>query len=383
MTKVARWAMVPMVGVLALLSAGPAFAGTSAAWRLNGVPLIESTPTTWKGTMKLTDTKAAGPVGGECQVTAEGTSGVAGAGEITKWTASSCAPLEDCQKNLAVEIEAVNLPWHIELAKVEGAIHDSLVSSGKGTPGYKIKCKVLGSKVEDECTGTLRATATNTTEGVTSTFNAAEKLACTFGGAGSGVLEGSQKITPNNGGKLSAEAEEPPVWLGNGVQLAAANNISWKGTIAMSILRNGGTNQVNCEDAGSGTAGAGAAGEITTWTTSNCGGNALCSSAGASIQALHLPWHTELLEGAREAFTETGKGTPGFKLTCKSTGETFTDECTKSTGYVPFAPLTNTETGTTAAFNKREELTCVQGHAFFEGSQAISLNSGALLHVRY
>ncbi len=386
--QVVRRMMVPVVGALALWGAAPAVASTQAGWHLSGKPLTESIATGWKGKLKLTDAKVpfVGSVTVECEDAAEGSSGAGGVGAVTAWTTSKCAAVKGCEKTGAVVVKPLNLPWHTELVTVEGTVRDVLVSGGKGTPGYEVECKVTGSlPLQDECTGTLSTTTTNTESGVTAAFNASEKLNCTLGGSGSGSLEGSQSILAGGGGKLSAEAEGPLTWLGNGVSLAEANAISWKGTLTLSdSISTIGTVAVECEDTGSGTAGPVAAGEMTKWTMSNCAGTAhsSCEGTGETIEALHLPWHTELayVEGrTREVITANGKGTPGFKLKCKALGSNITDECVA----VPSTNMTNTKSGVTAAFDG-ERFTCSLGRAGageLEGSQAIELAGGRLLQV--
>ena len=155
-------------------------------------------------------------------------------------------------------VEPLHLPWHSELAVVGGALRDVLVSSGKGTPGYKLECNVIGIHIKDECTATLSMGTTNSVSGVTAMFNPSEKLSCTQGGSGSGSLEGSQSIQASNGGKLSTEMEEPPTWLAGGKPIVSAAAIGWKGTITLSdSISSIGTVAVKCEDTGSGFVGAG------------------------------------------------------------------------------------------------------------------------------
>ena len=380
--RLARRMMVPVAGALVLWGVVPAVASAGVGWRLNGTPLTEPVATSWKGTQKLTDTKVplVGTVAVECEDTAEGVSGVGGAGEVTKWTASKCATKTgECG---SPSMEAVHLPWHGELVLVEGATRDKLVNSGKGAPGYKLKCQIFGINVVDECTGVLSATTTNVTGGVTAAFNASEKLNCSQGGSGSGSLEGSQSILASSG-TLSAEAGGALTWLHNEAPITEASAIGWKGTVTLSDFINGlGTIAVKCEDTGSGTAGVLGSGEMTQWTISNCSPvfSSHCESE-AAIEALHLPWHTELavVEGAiRNVITNGGKGTPLYKLKCKASGTNITDECP-----VPNMAMTNTKSGVTATFEK-EKFSCVagpSGDGQLEGSQAIELHAAGLLQV--
>jgi hypothetical protein len=384
-----RRMMVPVIAVLALWAAVPAVASARVGWRLSGTPLTESVAMEWKGSLKVEDTKTVGGIlGVECSDTATGFVGVGGAGEVTKLTTTSCAGLESCKKTgESIAITPLNLPWHTELATVGGALHDVLVSGGKGTPGFKVECKVVGLKVEDECSGTLSATLTNGESGVTAAFNKSEKLTCAFGGSGSGFAEGSQSIVASSGAKLSTENEEPPVWrAGPGNPLTEAKPISWKGTVALSNWGPSGSVGVKCEDTGSGFAGAKYAGEATKWTMSNCApvSGAKCEAGGSStLEALHLSWRSELFtsEGVvRDVFVGTGKGIPGFKLKCKVSGVNITEECL----VVPATTMTNVGNGVTAKFSNKEKFTCVGGHASageLEGSQEITLNTGEVLHV--
>jgi hypothetical protein len=173
-------------------------------WHLSGAGLAERASVEGKGKIKLTDEKEKLTI--ECNDTVGGTAGLGGAGEITEWTTSSCKdPLEKglCETS-GSSIVAMNLPWHTELATVEGVTRDIIVSGGKGTPGFEIKCDVLGVPATDKCTGAISLTTTNITAGVTAAFNASEKLNCSIGGSSQGAIEGSQTIKSISGGKLEA-----------------------------------------------------------------------------------------------------------------------------------------------------------------------------------
>lgn len=383
MARTTRAIVAAAALALALAGAVPALANASVAWRLNGVPLTEVTPTTWKGTIQVTDTNVLGTSQGvECQDTAEGTTLPGGTSEITQWTASNCVPLVGNCAKTGITLEALNLAWNPGLVEAEGVIHDYLMH-GPGNPvGFRFTCKTSGLQTEDSCKGTsIRPTATNTASGVTETFSASQKLTCTAGGSGAGVLGGSQNITSTSG-KLSVQAEEPPVWLAAGAVISRPEPITWNGSLTLrDTTQTWGEVGVRCEDTGSGKAGAGAAGEMTKWTLSECVplGNCLTS---ASIEALALPWHTELLEGAGELISETGGlGTPGFSLKCKVATTTISDECRS----LPNPVAANTETAVNVIFSKKGFI-CSLGKAgagHLEGTQATSLNNGERLQVRY
>ena len=386
LARVARRAAVPAVGALALWGVAPAVASASSGgWQLNGVGLSEVIATSSKGNVKVTDTKfpLIGTMAVECEDTVEGTAGAGGVGSVTKWTTSKCAALGGCEKSSTAVMTPLNLPWHTELAVVEGSIRELLVSGGKGTPGYKIECKSAGVKIEDSCSATLSTTTTNTTGGVTATFNSGEKLACTDGGAGSGSLEGSQSITATGGGKLSTATEKSAIWQANHNEIFTSKAINWKGgrlTLSDNIAGYGEI-AVECEDAGSGTAGSAGTGEVTEWTPSKCvaARGKHCESEEA-IEALNLPWHTELVfsEGKTiEAIASGGKGTPGLKLKCKASGEKFADECP-----VARPTMKNGESGVGATFDS--SISCTEGRtgeALVEGSQTLKLTNGELLGI--
>lgn len=174
-------------------------------WRQGGSSLGEAVATKSKGTVKLTDEEATGgPLTLECETAGEGTVGPKTADEESKWTASNCVVVSGaCEKGKSVELVAVHLPWRSELVLSEEATRDVILSSGKGVPGFQVKCYAGGIfKTADECTATaLRTGMTNVTGGVDATFDG-EKLKCKLGGTGAGKLEGTQLIEATKGGKL-------------------------------------------------------------------------------------------------------------------------------------------------------------------------------------
>jgi hypothetical protein len=381
-----RRTVVLVAGLLMLWGAVPALASARVGWRLNGTPLTETVATSWTGKVTMTDTK--GPAGlvvaVECEETAEGSASVGGTGEVTAIAMSNCTAGQECEKTGKASLTAQNLPWHTELATVEGVLHDVLVSSGKGTPKFKLECRIIaGIKAEDECSGNISTLVTNGVSGVTAAYNKNEKLTCAISGSDTAFLEGSESITAKSGGTLSTEQEEPPVWLAGGSRIVTGKATSWKGTLTLSdYTAPYGYIAVKCEDTGSGLAGGASAGETASWKMSGCvavsGSN--CTSE-ASIEALDVPWRTELFtsEGiVRDLAAEKGKGKPGFKLKCKTVAGVVTDECR----MLPTPSITNATGGVTEAFN--EKFTCSQGRAAaggLEGSQAITLTGGELLQV--
>ena len=173
--------------------------GGPLEWQQGGKGLSEAAATAWKGTMKLTDSETTNTV--ECEDTVEGTAGPGVAGTVTKWTASKCTTTKGTC--VSPVMEAVHLPWHSELNISAEKTQDTITEGGKGSPGYQMKCTVLGIKVTDECTATKLSTSMeNATASVEALFDG-EKLNCTVGGWGKGSVEGTQLVEAIKGGRLT------------------------------------------------------------------------------------------------------------------------------------------------------------------------------------
>ncbi|HEV3319690.1 MAG TPA: S53 family peptidase [Solirubrobacteraceae bacterium] len=118
--------------------------------------------------------------------------------------------------------------------------------------------------------------------------------------------------------------------------------------------------KVRCEATGTGVAGAGVAGELTSLSLSNCKPTR-GSCVKPTVEALDLPWHTELQahEGAvRDLLANGGKGNPGYKLVC--VGEGISDECTGATSVATAIVAA----GVTGAFDGSSEAgSCSRGGA--------------------
>jgi len=391
MANFVRRTMVVLVGALALWVAVPAIASARPAiWRLNGTSLTESIPVEWSGKVKLTD-KPTAQVSVECTEKAEGSLGVKGAGEMTKITLSECTGGEACAKAGAT-ITAVDLPWHVELFGEEASPRLSLVSGGKGAPGLKMACKVLGVTNEDTCSGTL---GTSTIPGgsgeVVASFISTDKLNCTIGGSNSGFLEGSQNIVATKGGKLSTYVP-PAEWLASGVPIkgegSSGKGIEWReGTMGMAVGSKYGPLEVRCQDSGVGTVGENGTGTVTEFSFSKCEavGGECNGKDSASITALHLPWKTQLAFGSKESvrlsFAEDGAGAPGFKFSCyvyPNLPVSF--ECDEKA--LPAGPLTNQEHGVLAEMNGGgPECSKVAGSEFAGTSEKLELKSAETLSV--
>ena len=356
------------------------FTTLSAEWRLDGALFTESVATGWKGKIKLSEPENNTVV--ECENTAEGSVTPGVAGEITKWPKSTCVGVKTCENGSTVE--ALNLPWHTELVTVEGVTREVLTGTGHGEPGYKLACKYKGIILyESKCTASaLNMTTTNGASGVTAKFLGTEKLSC--GGASIGTLEGTQTIETSKGGKLSAvNATEAAKlseadWRLDGALFTESVATGWKGKIKLSEPEN--NTVVECENTAEGSVTPGVAGEITKWPKSTCVGVKTCEN-GSTVEALNLPWHTELVtvEGVtREVLTGTGHGEPGYKLACKYEGIIlYESKCTASALNMT---TTNGASGVTAKFLGTEKLSCGGASiGTLEGTQTIETSKGGKL----
>ena len=360
-------------GALALLG---------AEWRQGGAELLESVGTKSKGSVKLTDEGDSLEV--ECEGAGEGSVGAGSVGEESKWAKSKCTLVKaaSCEAGKGAELSAVSLSWHSELVMPEGAVRDSITTGGKGTPGFTIKCTVGGIlKVVDECTGTLKTSVTNAAGGVDAAFDG-EKLKCSVGGAGAGALEGTELIEAAKGGTLEVTG---PAWRQGGAELLESAGTKSKGSVK--LTDEGDSLEVECEGTGEGSVGAGSVGEESKWAKSKCTlvKAASCEAGkGAELSAVHLSWHSELVmpEGGavREVITTSGKGTPGFSITCTVGGILkVVDECTGTLK----TSVTNAAGGVDAEFDG-EKLKCSVGGAgagALEGTELIEAAKGGTLEV--
>ena len=393
--RLARRAIVVAIGVLALCVAAPAFASARVEWKLNSVPVGESTAVEWSGKLNVTDTETLlGLQTVECSDKVEGTVGAGGAGEVTKVTASGCTGVVDGAKCSNVEpttgITALNLPWHTELVSSGGALHYALVSGGKGTPSLEVQCRVDGIKTVDTCTGKLGATTSNGESGVTTAFITTEKLSCSQSKAETGFASGSGSILAKVR-TLSVANEEPPVWQVEGIAIAKERVVEWK-KARLTLLDWTdalfyGTLGVACEDTAEGVLGTGGTGSITKIKLSKCERSIESECKGEySLEATNLPWHTELFSGRStvgDLISSGGSGRPGFTLKCEVNGlRGTTDKCE---GVPTLSVTNNTERGVFAAFeSERFHCSLDNGGSFgtiYESRQTLDLNNGEALAV--
>ncbi len=169
-----------------------------------------------KGSVRLSDTKVpiVGTVSVECS--GEGT-GFVGPGQVGRITmvevgSAQCRPLTNCEKVEAVEV--VHLPWQTEAYNTEGKHFGNLTGTGNGSPGWNVRCKVLGIVKSDQCV--LEEGAGKTPESillenratvvgsetqllVVGTPQHLQKQKCEVGGEKSGEISGSLAILQANG----------------------------------------------------------------------------------------------------------------------------------------------------------------------------------------
>jgi hypothetical protein len=178
-------------------------------------------------------------------------------------------------------------------------------------------------------------------------------------------------------------------WHLDGAMLTESLATSWKGKLKLTdtvINQNGMNGGAECEDTAEGPVVPGNTGEITKVTMSKCVAVAPCeASSSTSLEALDLPWHTELvaIEGATHyVLAGSGHGEPEVRMKCKWLGSLLTDECRASALNMT---TTNGTSGVTATFITSEKLTCngrtSPNHGTLEGTQTITASKGGKLET--
>ncbi|HEV3318902.1 MAG TPA: hypothetical protein VG053_04090 [Solirubrobacteraceae bacterium] len=170
-------------------------------WLVNGETLKEAAATTSKGTLKFSDSHGGifdERVTLECGVTGKGAVDPAAADEVTQWTLAGCKTTAGIC--VSPGVSAQNLPWHSELAIVEGSARDKIVSSGKGAPKFTLDCE----GANDECSGSTSTAVENVSGGVDAIFDSrSAKQNCSRGGSGQGSIEGTELIENPSSGTLT------------------------------------------------------------------------------------------------------------------------------------------------------------------------------------
>jgi hypothetical protein len=338
--RITRRMTLALIATLALAVTVPAIAdaaGTGFQWKAGQafLPVTKSTAAEWTGKLKITDSESvSGQISVECTDKVTASVGVSGTGEITGVSTSECVGggvgAGKCSSTSPSSITAVNLPWKTELAKVGGTPREAIVNGGKGTPGLHLHCKVLGLQEDDTCTGSLNPTL-SALEKVAMAFNKGDTLTCTLSEhSGTGYAEGSQTIAG-----VGIE-EGTPIWG----SVSKEETRTWSGgTITLHDQPNGPNGApwgVTCKESGEGTVAPEGKGSITHLTLSSCEQSAPSECNGAdSLEALHLPWKTQLYFGRVEAFgnaiTQGGSGAVAFKVRCETHGLKEEDTCEAGT----------------------------------------------------
>jgi len=161
----------------------------------------------------------------------------------------------------------------------------------------------------------------------------------------------------------SASAHE---WLIGGSPIATATTIH---SLALILLEDekatGGAVEVHCHAFDSGTVGPGALDLVLTVTTELLKGSdkipctydkqGQCSGTPTAL-AVHLPWHTSIVEigtEVRDLILSNGSGAPGWSVTCNTIlGET-TDTCEEEAGKMGTTALSNVSEGVLATFDSK------------------------------
>jgi hypothetical protein len=138
------------------------------------------------------------PLGVKCPFDAEGTVGSGGKGTIASVVVGGgCAGVRNC--GTVDEVQGVNLPWGAELYESKGAIRDTIVSDGHGTPEWRFVCEVGGIKTSDECSLNVSPGVENGLEGdVLAVFDESlTKTTCKYdSNEGEAVWSGELKLDP-------------------------------------------------------------------------------------------------------------------------------------------------------------------------------------------
>jgi len=313
-------------------------------WQQGGARLSESVATKMHGTVTLAD-KGAFSV--TCEDTGEGSAGPGAVDKETSIVLSNCSKSEQC-KTLYKAVMAY-LPWHTELVPFEKSLRDAITSEvGGKTPGFGIECETAVGRLYDSCnieaSNPLSTTAVNVSSGVDATF-VTGKARCSVGGAGQGVLEGTQLIEATRGSKLEANTV-----VGTFSKLTSSLGVKAKG--GLTIEDEGYGIGAGCNVETEGTIEAGGKGKITHYYATGCTPKGNSCRAVVGDQAINLPWKTELYESegvVRDRVVSGGNGTPSWEFVCETSLGNTHDTC-----YFGSPGLENYLEGTVAAiFNER------------------------------
>jgi hypothetical protein len=181
-----------IVFVLGAVACSTAFAEgyEGAAWTVGETIVKENTVLKTKEvtTTTLEDSKFGLKV--ECKTSGERKITGEGKGEITALTLSACKSVKSCAETEITAL-ATLLPWTTQLQEPEGKegpLRENITSAG-----LMVECLVAGVKIKDECTGNTSQGIEDVSGGVDTVFDAkSTPLACTQGGAETGVAKGTE-----------------------------------------------------------------------------------------------------------------------------------------------------------------------------------------------
>lgn len=107
-------------------------------------------------------------------------------------------------------MEAIHLPWLFTplLANLLGIMAEDVAGTGKGQPGYAVKCKTIIGTLTDECSGEIGAEVRNSSEGFESEFLESNEeitpaVECSLSKEKSGLWEGIFSTIDTGGGALA------------------------------------------------------------------------------------------------------------------------------------------------------------------------------------
>ena len=393
-----------ILALVALAAVLPAAALASAPeWRLGGASLSEPVKTNGgasAGSLRLSMVvPGSGTTTFECASSSfTGSDGAGALGVVEKAHGEVCKGISSVCKGEYVSVSGVDLPWNTELTTVAGATREQMTSGGKGAPGYKVECGLLGGGFKDECKGSLlSATATNGAKGVTLAFVPSEKLKCTIGEETGAVEGGASVVEASEGGKLSAvnaaevAALSEARWLMSGAEILTNFPVIWQyGKLQLSTTNALGTTTVNCaKNLAKGMVGPYNKGSVSAWEAFECTvalGNGFTCGTGttAEVHAIDLPWNSELVEiegKPRDVLVGSGKGIPGYKLNC---GKEY--EANIVIGALSFAATDSGFKVLATLIPGEEAVWNTKGGGSFkatlEGALTIETQSGAVLQVK-
>ena len=223
--------------VAALMLGALLATGASAhSWRLNGSELTK--PSAFEDPASLEFENTHYGDNDLCSFVENGAVGAGALGEITSITNKTGEKIVKCEVlrtglcASAVEFEAYDLPWATEITTVNGVLRDVIKADGHGAPGWKIKCKALGSPYEFICEAATNTGIANSSKGAELSYDASSpKTGCTIGGSGIFATHGAVRLTTASG--IFSVGPETGEWLVNGAHPSKAVAVQTKGTLVL------------------------------------------------------------------------------------------------------------------------------------------------------